>query len=107
MRDLDASGRPSSFVRGHVINLTIEATQDTTFVSWIWMQYQVQSGTITFFQRDSEQKLIEMKFVDAYLFDYKREFSSYGDDPFTESFKISAKEYQMGSCDIVAEWPET
>src|SRR5260221_14242826 len=90
-RDLDASGRPSSAVRDHIINLTIEATEDTSFIKWMWMQYQVESGSIIFFKRDSEQRMVEMKFKEAYIGEYKRTFNAIGEDPFLESFQISAK----------------
>ena len=103
-RDLDASGRPSSPVRGHIIDLTIEATEDTSFVKWMWMQYEVESGTITFYKRDSEQKMIEMKFKEAYIGMYNRTFNAEGSDPFIERFQISAKEYDFGDANVVAFW---
>lgn len=103
-QETDATGRPSSITRGGKFNLTVEATGDTTFFEWMTNNFEKKSGTITFFKKDENAKLVEAKFTDGYLVAYTNNFDATGDNPMTETFTISARSIELGSGKHENEW---
>ncbi|MFT4023903.1 MAG: type VI secretion system tube protein TssD [Flavihumibacter sp.] len=103
-QETDATGRPSSIARGGKITLTVESTGDTTFFEWMCNNFERKDGTITFVKRDTDAKLKELNFAEAYLVEYKENFDSTGETPVTETFTISAREIKMGSGSHINEW---
>ena len=104
-QDIDATGRPSSEVRGGTIQFEVESTDDTSFFEWMIDSWALKSGDITFYKRDEQSKLKELKFEDAYIISYAENFDSLGDNPMSESFVISAKKISMGSGSHENPWP--
>jgi len=96
-QDIDATGRPSSEVRGGTIHLEVESTEATDQFEWMTDSYKLKSGTIKFYKRDEEASLKELKFTDAYLVAYSESFDAVGSNPMSESFTLSAKKIEMGN----------
>ncbi|HYV92787.1 MAG TPA: type VI secretion system tube protein TssD [Chitinophagales bacterium] len=105
-QDVDATGRPSSEVRGGQIEVEVEATSDTSLANWAIAMYKVEDGKITFYRRDNEQKMLELSFKQGYCVDYKAEFDFIGEIPMIEKIRISAQEINIGSVGFSNEWPE-
>jgi len=103
-QETDATGRPSSITRGGKITMTVESTGDTTFFEWMCNNFERKDGIITFIKRDTDAKLKELNFKEAYLVEYRENFDSTGESPVTETFTISAREIGMGSGSHINEW---
>ena len=103
-QDVDATGRPSSITRGGTINLVLEATDDTKFFEWMTNSFEHKDGTITFFKRDTDAKLKEIEFKDAYLVGFGEQFDHEGSTPFRQAITISTKELTMGSATHKNDW---
>ena len=104
-QDTDKTGRPSSEVRGGTIQLEVESTGDAALAAWMMDAFKHKSGKITFFKRDSEQKMKEVSFTDGYIVSYTETFTNMGDNPMSEHFVISAKELKVGDAEHKNEWP--
>jgi hypothetical protein len=102
-RSVDATGRPSSDTYGGVISCSIEATGSTDLFEWMCNAFEKRDGTITWLKKDSEAKLKELSFKDAYLISYT-ESSSTG-ATFMANFDISCREFTIGNGTHVNEWP--
>ena len=105
-QDVDATGRPSSIVKGGSIQLSIESTSDSAVAEWMVDAFKKQDGKITFYKRDSEQKMKELSFKEGYVVNQGETFTNTGDNPMAESFTIAAKEIKVGNAEHKNEWPE-
>jgi hypothetical protein len=88
-QQVDESGKPISKVFGGQITLTIESTQDKTFLQWAINPNMTKEGTIVFYKRDAMSKLLEIKFETAYCVHHIENFSSKGKEPMSQTIKIS------------------
>ncbi len=104
-QETDATGRPSSVTRGGAITLTIESTGDSFFYEWMTNNFDRKDGSIMYVKRDTDAKLKEVLFKEAYMVKYNESFDSTGENPLTETFTISARELTIGEGSIVNEWP--
>ena len=105
-RDVDATGRPSTGLYGGTIQLEIESTDDTSIYEWICDQVQRKNGTVKFYKRDSDSKMKELKFEEAYIVNYSESFDSIGENPMGLSFVLSAKKLTLGGGTHENEWPK-
>ena len=103
-QETDATGRPSAITRGGKITLSVEATGDTTFFEWMTNSFERKDGSIVFYKRDSDAKLKELTFKEAYVVEYHENFDSTGDNPVSETFTLSAKSIALGNGEHVNEW---
>jgi len=104
IQETDATGRPSSVVRGGKIELTVESTGGTELFELMTNNFERKDGSVVFVKRDNDATLKELTFKEAYVVKYKENFDSTGDNPLTESIVLSAKEINMGSGGHVNEW---
>lgn len=103
-QETDATGRPSSVTRGGLIEVQIESTGSDEWISWVADSFSRKDGTITFFKRDTDAKLKEVEFKEAYLVKYKEQFEATSALPMTETFTISAKEIVVGNMNLEKAW---
>ncbi len=103
-QEIDATGRPSSITRGGTITITVESTADSFFFEWVTNNFERKDGSIVFIKRDTDAKLKELKFKEAYLVSYKETFDSTGTNPLVETFTLSAKELELGGGKHLNEW---
>jgi Hemolysin coregulated protein Hcp (TssD) len=96
LQETDPSGRPSSVTRGGKIKIEVESTGETNLFEWMCNNFERKDGSVKFIKRDSNATLKELKFKEAYMIEYKENFSHVGDNPLTETFVISANEIEMG-----------
>ncbi len=103
-QEVDATGRPSSITRGGTITVTVESTADSFFFEWVTNNFERKDGSVIFTKRDTDAKLKELKFKEAYLVSYKETFDSTGTKPLVETFTLSAKELELGGGKHTNEW---
>ncbi len=104
-QDTDATGRPSSGTRAGTIQLEVESTADTKLTAWAFDAFKELDGKVTFFQRNSDQKMKELTFKNGYIVNYSEAFTNQGENPMTEHFVITAKEIAMDSVTHKNDWP--
>lgn len=105
-RDVDATGRPSSMVRGGTVQFQIESTNDTQLNEWMIDQFTTKQGSVIFSKRDSNTKMKELKFENAYIVHIAESFDSIGENPMTIHFTITAEKITVGSATHVNPWPK-
>ena len=103
-QETDATGRPSSVTRGGMITIEVESTSDTSLSDWMFNNFEMRSGSVVFFKRDTEATSKELNFTDAYAVKYNERFDSTGSNPMNEIITISAREISMGNGEHVNEW---
>lgn len=103
-QEVDATGRPSAVTRGGKIQVTVESTGDTHLAELAMDNFERKDGKITFVKRDTDAKLKELNFKEAYLVVYSETFSATGNNPLTETFTLSAKELSIGGGEFINEW---
>jgi len=104
-REVDATGRPSSEVKGGTIDFEIESTEDTSLWDLMIAQYNSMDGSIVYKKRDEDAKLKELKFETAYVVDISENFDSVGDNPMSLRFKLSAHKLTLGNETHENAWP--
>ncbi len=90
-QDTDATGRPSSGVRAGTLQLEVESTGDTALAEWAFDAFKEQDGKVTFYQRNSDQKMKELSFKNGYIVNYSEAFTNQGENPMNEHFVITSK----------------
>ena len=105
-RDVDATGRPSSEVRGGTIQFEIESTDDNSLFEWLCDAWKKKNGNILFYKREDSGKMKELKFEDAYLVEYSESIDSVGDNPMTQNFVISARKIDINGTAHENPWPD-
>jgi len=105
-RDVDASGRPAGAVRGGIITITIESTDDTSLFEWMTDPTQKKSGNIKIMDPNTAGgSLKELSFEDAYITQYGENFHWQGNENMLQTFTISAKIIKLGGGEHENEWP--
>jgi hypothetical protein len=104
-RDVDSTGRPSSLVRGGVVNIEIESTDDNSLFAWMVDQYTTKNGKITFYKRDSKTKMKELSWENGYLVSMTEALDAMGENPMTIHFTISAQKITVGDATHENPWP--
>lgn len=104
-QDTDKTGRPSSQVRAGTIQLEVESTGDSALTEWAFDAFKEQDGKVTFFKRDSDQKMKELTFKNGYIVNYSEAFTNQGENPMTEHFTITSKDIKIGNAEYKNEWP--
>ena len=66
----DDTGKPSSGVRTHLIQLRLAGSDDETLTNWAVDAQKRLDGKITFFQIDEQSKFKELAFEQAYCVQY-------------------------------------
>jgi hypothetical protein len=105
-RDIDPTGRPAGGVRGGTIQITIEASSNTSMFEWMTDPTTKKSGTIKVMDEASAgASLKELAFEDAYIVEYGENFHWQGGENMLETFVVSAKKIKMGGGEHENEWP--
>jgi Hemolysin coregulated protein Hcp (TssD) len=66
--------------------------------------FERKDGSIVFIKRDTDATMKELQFKEAYMVEYRENFSSVNDQPVTETFTLSAKEITVGTATFINEW---
>jgi len=104
MQETDATGRPSSIVRGGKIEVTVESTGSTQLFELMTGNFERQDGKIVFIKRDSDATLKELVFEEAYVVKYRENFDSISKTPNSETITLSAKKITMGTGEHTNRW---
>ncbi len=104
IQNTDLNGKPSAKPKGGKLNLSIESSGSHDFFDWMITPTAIKSGKVVFYRRESEAKMKELVFNDAYCIYFKEVFNSTGEDPMTISLELSAKELRMGQTNYENAW---
>jgi len=105
-RDVDSIGKPSSMLKGGTVNFQVEGTDDSAVYEWLIDQFQTKNGKITFYKRDSDSKMRELSFENAYVVQYSEHYDHIGENPFIISFTLSAEKLGIGGASHKNPWPK-
>lgn len=113
-QETDATGRPSSIVRGGKITVSVESTGDSALFEKVSSNYDRVDGEIVFLKRDTDAALKTLKFSEAYVVSYEETFSGGGltsgvasaaeNEATMETIVFSAREINMGNGTHTNEW---
>lgn len=103
-QETDATGRPSSITRGGKVNLTVEATGDSSFFEWVTNNFEKKDCKIIFTKKDDQGTLKTLEITSAYGIAYTCNFDATGDNPMTETFTLSAQSISLGNGKHENEW---
>lgn len=100
----DTTGKPIGEPKGGAVKLTIEATQNTSFLSWMLNSNLTKDGKITFYRRDALSKMKELDFKKAFCINYHEQFTSTTDIPMKITLELIAKELTFGDAKFSNNW---
>lgn len=103
-QNVDPTGRPSSDVRGGMIHVSIESTEDTSLFEFVTDPHGFKDGKITFFKRDQDSKMKELEFKQAACVEYSETFDAVSSTPMSTHFTISAREVHIGQGQHINPW---
>lgn len=104
-QNVDATGRPSSDVRGGIVSVSVESTEDNTLFEWMTDAHAFKDGKITFFKRDQDSKMKELEFKSAACIDYSEHFDAISNSPMLTTITFSAKEITLAGGTHTNPWP--
>ncbi|WP_269221852.1 MULTISPECIES: type VI secretion system tube protein TssD [Flavobacterium] len=100
----DTTGKPIGGPKGGAIKLTVEATQNTKFLSWMLNSELTKDGKIIFYRRDALSKMKELTFKKAFCINYHEQFTSTTDIPMKITLEIIAKDIVFGDAKFSNNW---
>ena len=103
-QEKDTTGKPIGDAKGGTIKLTIEATQNTTFLSWMLNSNLTKDGKIIFYRRDALSKMKELDFKKAFCTHFQEQFSSTTDIPMKITLELISKELTFGDAKFSNNW---
>lgn len=112
----DATGRPSAVVRGGKLTISLESTSSTFFFENMIDSFQRLDGKLIYLKRDTNAKMKEVKFEEAYVVEYAESFSGGGvanangndneQTPAIETFTLSARVLSVEAATFTKQWAE-
>lgn len=100
----DTTGKPIGEPKGGAVKLTIEATKNTSFLSWMLNSDLTKDGKIIFYRRDALSKMKELDFKKAFCINYHEQFTSTTDIPMKITLELIAKELTFGDAKFSNNW---
>lgn len=105
-QEIDTAGKPIGSSKGGIINMTIEATQNSLFLSWMLNSDLTKDGKIIFYRRDALSKMKELRFMKAFCINYHEQFTSTTEIPMKITMDLAAKELTFGDASFLNNWIE-
>lgn len=105
-QDIDTASKPVGTAKGGTINMTIEATQSSLFLSWMLNGDLTKDGKIIFYRRDALSKMKELTFEKAFCINYQEQFTSTTEIPMKITMELVAKELVFGDAKFFNNWIE-
>ena len=103
-RNTDNIGRPTSLWNGGMINMSVEATDDSSLMEWCVKQADQKDGEISFQKIDGESSMIKMSWKHGYIVSYAVTYSEGG--AMYINFSVSAMELTYGKGTHKKPWPK-
>ena len=103
-QEIDTASKPTGGAKGGVIKITIEASQNTDFLSWMLNGDLTKDGKIVFYRRDALSKMKELSFTKSFCVSYDEQFSSTTDIPMKITMEVVAKDLTFGDAKFSNNW---
>lgn len=105
-QEIDTASKPVGSAKGGIIKMTIEATHNSLFLSWMLNGDLTKDGKIIFYRRDALSKMKELSFVKAFCINYHEQFTSTTEIPMKITMELVAKELTFGDAKFYNNWIE-
>ena len=106
-RNIDDKGRVSSGVKGGVLKMRIESTEDGTVVSqMINKQFTPFDGSIVYMKSDEEGELKRVDWQGGYVIKFTEQFDADNEEKMTIYFEVSAEIINFGPASQDNRWPK-
>ena len=105
-KELDTASKPTGNSKGGTVKLIIEATHNSSFLSWMLSGDLTKDGKIVFYRRDAMSKMKELVFKKAFCIDYEEQFTSTTEVPMKITMELVAKEIIFGDAKFFNNWIE-
>lgn len=106
-RNIDDKGRVSSGVKGGVIKLRIESTEDSTVIQqMINKQFTPFNGKITYMKSDEEGEMKSVEWQNGYVIGYTETFDADNDQKMSIFFTVSAEIINFAEASQDNRWPK-
>ena len=103
-QEIDNTSKPTGNAKGGIIKMIVEATKDTSFLSWMLNGDLTKDGKITFYRRDAMSKMKELTFTKAFCIGYDEQFTSTTEVPMKITIELVAKELTFGDAKFSNNW---
>lgn len=100
----DTTGKPIGDPKGGTIQLIIEASQNTKFLTWMLNSELTKDGKIIFYRRDALSKMKELDFKKAFCVNFHEQFTSTTEVPMKITLELIAKELTFGDAKFSNNW---
>lgn len=101
--DLDSRGKIISILKDGLIHIELESSQSAKFFGCV-ATHEVVNGTVTFYKPDSDQKLKQLTFKNAFLVQYSETMIARGSMPMSTNITISAQEIELDGDKVSWNW---
>jgi len=103
-QEVDDFGRPCSETQCGLINLLVDATNNTGLVEHIGNVDNPLQGKISFFNVVTDQKIKEIEFSNGFIIYYEEMFSTESSVLCKEKLTISAQNIRLGKVKFSNNW---
>ncbi|MWB96618.1 hypothetical protein GON26_19825 [Flavobacterium sp. GA093] len=103
-QERDTTGKPNGISKGGNINITIEASKNTHFLSWMINSDLTKDGKIIFYRRDAMSKMKELTFTKAYCINYHEQFTSTTEVPMKITMELISQNIVFGDATFDNNW---
>jgi type VI protein secretion system component Hcp len=102
-RNIDSRGAITSSLQDGLIHVEIESSESAKFFGYIGSNEKL-SGKIIFYKPDSDQRLKQIEFKNAFLAQYSESMVATGNVPMTTNITISAQEISLEGEKVSWDW---
>ena len=103
-QEVDSANKPTGNTKGGIFKISIEANQNTSFLSWMLSGDLTKDGKIVFYRRDALSKMKELKFEKTYCISYDEQFTSTTEFPMRITLELSSKDLVFGDAKFSNKW---
>jgi hypothetical protein len=105
-QQIDPTGKPCANPAGGIVQVTIDATDDSNLLLQ-WMISPDSTKDVTIFFNNFEMgKPTKVLLEKAFCVGYQQTFQSYGSNPMTIDLTLSAQKFTSGEATVEKKWPD-
>lgn len=105
-REVDGKGRSSSHVKGALIYIKAESTEDTKLIEAATNEYKLIKGKVIWKKGDEDAKMKECEFEDGVIMDFVENFKRDDPEPMSISLRVSPRVLICGGARLEFDWPK-
>ena len=102
-QDVDSQARPMSVVRGGIIQLMVESSENESCHIWSAAYNMKKDGQIIFKRKETASPLRKITFRNAHCIHFREDYDIYREMT-TVSFTLAAEELQLNQASFKNQW---